>query len=263
MSRVPAAVALTALAALSALSLTRQLALVADLSPTTGPATGGPTREASPVKPLDAYLDAILGRNLFGTERAATRSPHPPRLGIRMHGSVVADEASASVALLSSDGERPRHLAHGDAIRGAIVERIEPRAVVLRFEDGERQTLTLGTERAPTSAEPDPSRTERVVARAEVDALLDRPQDLVRQARVSPFTTADGLFGQRLTGIRRGSLLDRIGLANGDVVLGVQGIAPGDVSGLLDLLGDLRTTDAVSVTVLRRGARQTVRVRIE
>lgn len=95
------------------------------------------------------------------------------------------------------------------------------------------------------------------VSRREFDAMVDDPGRLARQVQVSP---TNG--GYRLSGVRAGSDVSKLGFRNGDVLRAVNGTQLDDDFGLIGLYAGLATTRTYNVTFERGGVRRTRTIRL-
>jgi hypothetical protein len=109
---------------------------------------------------------------------------------------------------------------------------------------------TAGTPAARAICRPLPAVTD--LPRVEVDQLLDHPETLAAQARFVPDFADGRVDGFRVLGIAAGSIHERIGLCNGDVVTTVLGFPLDSPDAALELYGRLKDTQEVTLTV-RRG----------
>ncbi len=199
------------------------------------------------------YAGRILPRNLFGLDigRSGGDPPHPAALrGIRLLGTVVADEVVYSSALIVEEGKGAKGFGVGDQTGGGQIVEIRQRQIVL-MRDGERHTLDMTQELAGT-APTEEKAAAKPLTRESLENL--RPEDLARMGRAMPHRGPDGLVdGWRLAGIRRGSLPDQIGIKNGDIIHSVNGQEL-DISAWAALHD--QTDFEVSLT--RRGQQQTL-----
>jgi hypothetical protein len=95
------------------------------------------------------------------------------------------------------------------------------------------------------------SDTHWVVERPFAEAFLGNPAELRRAARVVPHEEGGRVIGLKLYGIRRNSLLGKLGLQNADVLHSINGMSP---SAALDAFEKLRGASAFRVDITR-GAR--------
>ncbi len=100
-----------------------------------------------------------------------------------------------------------------------------------------------------------------VVERQFVEELIANPKLLAGQLGASPTTTKDGSPGFRLRGIKKGTLLNLLGLKTGDVITEIGG-TPLTLDVLPGLYGKLRHASHLEVTIDRRGKRQTRQLQI-
>jgi general secretion pathway protein C len=165
----------------------------------------------------------------------------------------------------------------GDAVQGHTVQAMSWDTVWLS-KGAERCKLRLGDEAEqaaaprPTPASPARSRandrsrtlspelaakitkisdTEYNVDRSMVAELLQNQQELMRSARITPSQSGVGV---RLSGIRRGSLLDHLGMKNGDSLESINGFDMGDPQKALEAYGRLQTANKLTVKVNRGGS---------
>ncbi len=95
------------------------------------------------------------------------------------------------------------------------------------------------------------------VGRGQFDAMVADPNKLLRQVQVSEANN-----GFRLSGIRGGSDVSKLGFRNGDVLVAINGTSLDDQFGLLGLYGGLGSTRTYNVTYVRGGVRHTRTIRL-
>jgi general secretion pathway protein C len=95
------------------------------------------------------------------------------------------------------------------------------------------------------------SEDEFVVDRSEVDNALENMSQLFTQIRAVPHFEGGESTGFRLFAIRRGSLFDKIGLKNGDIIRNINGQPMNDPTKALALLEELRNVSDLTVQVTR------------
>lgn len=102
------------------------------------------------------------------------------------------------------------------------------------------------------------SATERNVDRGLVESLIENSSSLMSQARVLPYERDGEVQGFKLYGIRRDSLLGKLGLRNGDIVNNIGGVEMTSPDQALMAYTKLRGANNLTVTFTRRGQRQTM-----
>jgi general secretion pathway protein C len=90
------------------------------------------------------------------------------------------------------------------------------------------------------------------VDRTAVDALIANPAELMK-TRVTPVKDGDRVVGLRLGGIRPDSVLNAIGLQNGDQLTSINGFEMNDPQKMLEAYSKLLHADHLAVSVIRGG----------
>jgi general secretion pathway protein C len=228
-------------------------------------------RSTQPKPPLSSYA-VVYTRDIFNAIKAPRQAEGPPlatgnNSPLRLWGTAIGDNERA-FAIIEDMGAHVQGLYHaGDQILPgvALVEVRWDRVVIDR--SGRRETLLLPatppmmspTLTASTAAPSEERDGVRQVAqdsfqidRKEVDHALNNLNELFTQARAVPYTSPEGeAQGFRLFSIKPQSLVDRIGLKNGDIVQRVNGIEISDPSTAFGLLQELQGHAQVRVDVMR------------
>ena len=92
---------------------------------------------------------------------------------------------------------------------------------------------------------------EYQIDRSEVDNALENMSQLFTQIRAVPHFEGGKSTGFRLFAIRSGSLFDKIGLKNGDIIQRINGNEMNDPSRALQLMQDLRNETDLAIDVTR------------
>ena len=95
--------------------------------------------------------------------------------------------------------------------------------------------------------------TKFTVQRSFVDKVLQNQAEIMRSARIVPHEENGQVVGVKLYGIRRNSLLGKLGLQNGDLLRTINGFAMSSPDTALEAYSKLRTANNLSVAVVRRG----------
>ena len=96
------------------------------------------------------------------------------------------------------------------------------------------------------------------LGRATVDNAVKDINNLMKQVKIRPHP--DGLS---LSGIVRNSIFSKMGLKNGDVIVGLDGRDIQSVDDALELYDNLRSSSNVSVRIKRRGRYENIDYNIE
>ena len=125
---------------------------------------------------------------------------------------------------------------------------------MLLMEDGPR---------APGSGiSSNPDQTEFTVAESELSNALANLPRLLSQARAVPYFRDGKSIGMRLFAVRRGSLYEKLGLKNGDIVLSVNENSLNDPTQALKLFEELKTQRSINVELERGGQTSSLRYSI-
>jgi general secretion pathway protein C len=99
---------------------------------------------------------------------------------------------------------------------------------------------------------------EFTVDRGLVDRLLGNQAALMRTARVIPHEEGGQTVGVKIYGIRRASLLGRLGVQNGDMLRTINGYDMTSPDSALEAYARLRNADRITINVVRRGQPMTI-----
>ncbi len=243
---------------------------------------------SEPVKPA-AYYKVISSRDIFNSVQQNVPTPPPvaeappPDLalwGVALHGN------AASSHCIIEDKKARKQTAYGvgETIEGTdiTIKSIEWRKVTLD-RAGKELVLELQEPQsmaASTSAVPRPglafapsqatdaniqqvAENQYVISRTEVDKALENMSQLFTQVRAVPHFEGGKSIGFRLFAIRRGSLFDKIGLKNGDILKKINDVEFNDPSRALSLMQELRNESDLSVEILRNRQPQTLSYRFQ
>jgi general secretion pathway protein C len=188
-----------------------------------------------------------------------------------------------SFASLSTGSGSPLLYRLGNQIDGKEVESVYPEAVFLKQTNGSLCSLTMF--RPPNAPTPPPaakpaeapakadgdetdrgirqqSETKYQVQRSLVDKLLSNQAELMRSARVVPHEENGRVVGVKLYGIRRSSLLGKLGIQNGDMLRTINGFDMTSPDSALEAFAKLRSANNLSVAMVRRGSAVTMEYQI-
>jgi type II secretion system protein C len=192
----------------------------------------------------------IVDRNLFGSalqplegsQSTAADDEGPleeSELPVRLLGTVASDNPAIARAALEDTEKRERLIVRvGDRVKEqATVYRIERRRVILAENDGMRE-LSLDDEPPPAAGpvnrqrsaldrrrqRPTPAARAPKVTRQDLQETLRDPSTLFQQARFLPKYDDGKMQGYQVSGIKPGSLVEEMGLGEGDVIVEANGV---------------------------------------
>jgi len=239
-----------------------------------------------------AYYSTILDKNIFQAvvkETAPQKRPiekatvttdqfrnlEKTTLSVRLRGTAVRDQGD-SFAVIENRATRKEDLYRvGDMILGEakLIQILEDRVVLLR--EGKKETLELLAEpqpakerpRAVASTQRPPSTIGRGVrrlgsnrwsiSREEVELAKANMSQLMTQVRIVPNFSEGKPDGFKLLSIKRGSIFDRLGLRNGDVIRSINGVPLDNPQKVFEVYGELESGQSIAVDILRGKREQT------
>jgi len=181
------------------------------------------------------------------------------REGSQVDGSRVLAVYSSSVVMSSSSGacqllmfeEEEGAPARAPAVsRPVAAKRVDERNAGLSDEE-----LTDGIERI--------SDTKFNIQRGLVDKVLANQGSLMKSARVIPHEEDGRVTGVKLYGIRRNSLLGRLGVRNGDMLRTINGFSMTSPDTALEAYSRLRSADKLTLAIKRQNKEMTIDYNIE
>lgn len=230
-------------------------------------ARGGAKERAEPAsesRRARADYSAIFERNLFGSEPIVETATGPALRGELLLRGTAEFGGSGYAVIESSESGVQQLFAVGDLVfDGPKLVAVDKRtATVLR--GGRRVVLEIvETEGAPAKAADGATGAAAaggirqvgdnryLVDRGEVDHSIENLSSIVTQMRAVPYLKDGKSLGFRVFNIRAGSLFERMGLKNGDVIQSVNGTTLDDPTRALALLDEVEAADEITVDLLR------------
>lgn len=210
----------------------------------------------------------IEQRNLFGpfTTRQAAAAPTPKpvaQVPLDLIGTFVT-KGEPPYAIIEDRNKRLQEVfLVGDSIFDtANLVAVYPDRVEIE-RDGKVEVLNLDLTPASGSAGASgPATEEFVVDEAEIEQALNNLPLLLTQARAVPYFKDGQAVGLRLFAIKAGSLFEKVGLRNGDILKSINGSALGDLTQAVKLFERLRDERSINVVLERNRTEQTFRYQI-
>jgi general secretion pathway protein C len=186
------------------------------------------------------------------------------KLDLRLWGTVTANIGRAYAVIQTAGRRAPQKLYHlGDQVKEATIVRILRKKVILAV-DGHNEMLALqklssaNSRRAPSRRSSRPKIVlHRTIRRKTIDTAMANLNKLVTQARIRPHSK-----GLIIDHIKPRSLFRRLGLRNGDILVGIEGQPIRTVDEALVFYDRLQNADRLTVDLLRRGRVREMQFRI-
>ncbi|MEE8310882.1 MAG: type II secretion system protein GspC [Candidatus Binatia bacterium] len=244
-------------------------------------------REGSPALVRTSGPDhtAIFQRNLFGSEpivvaaapgEAPTSTVAPGDL--RLRGTAELDGRAFAVFEDGAGGRQDVYAIGERVFGGPKLIAVKPGKATLVLR-GRKFTLEIskpepasasvekgknpGSAGGPGSGIRKTGENSYLVDRREVDHSVENLNSVITQMRAVPFLKDGKGIGFRIFNIKPGSIFERMGLKDGDVVQSVNGVELNTPSKAIGLLDDMQTMDEIAINLLRSGQAQTLTYAIQ
>lgn len=239
----------------------------------------GRTLEASanysaPVNPHSATLQpkrelseysSILDRGLFGEGRGPSSGPVAASVSYRLIGTIEGQ--SFAGAVLEDTTGQAFYRIHEKLPDGSAIVKVMHDKVTIKRPDGNLVKLEVVDDTKIIASQPPVNRGPGVrqvgsgkymVDQKEVLASTENMSQILTQARALPYMEQGKTVGFRLSEIVPGSLYEKIGLQNGDVIRSVNAQEVDDPGKFFQLYQGLKNERNITIDVMRNGQRQTL-----
>ncbi len=122
--------------------------------------------------------------------------------------------------------------------------------------DGSIEVLKIDDFDSEASADLDDANTQ-YLDKGEVDKALSNLPLVMTQARAIPYWQEGKAVGLRLFAIKQGSIFEKIGLKNGDIIKDINGKQLGDFSKAMEIFEELKNETSLRIN-LERNKQQSV-----
>jgi general secretion pathway protein C len=205
---------------------------------------------------------------LFGITKSApstskqAESPAPQKklepLNLALIG-IFYNKAGGSSAIIEDTKKKVQDVfREGQSVfEIATVSSIKPGQVEVKYAGGTEVLVIedLPSDSSPVAAPSDAK--ELIVQEDELNSALDNLPLLLTQARAVPYFKDGQAVGLRLFAIKSGSMFEKIGLKNGDILKNINGNNLGDRSQAMKLFEQLREERNLTLELERNRTPQT------
>jgi len=224
-----------------------------------------------PRRELSDY-SSILDRGLFGEGKGPSSSgPAAESTVYRLIGTVEG-ELFAGAVLEDASGQAFYRI-HEKLPDGSTIVRVLRDKVIMKKADGATMELQLVDDAKIVNLSSKPgangaggvrklSDGKWMVDQKEVTASTENMNQMLTQARALPYQEQGKTIGFRISEIVPGSLYEKIGLQNGDVIQKVNSQDVDDPGKFFQLYQGLKEERNISIDLLRAGQRQTLNYEI-
>ncbi len=227
----------------------------------------------------------VINRDLFATI-APEKEPEQialedieklkkTRLNLKLWGTITGIGEKSYAVIEDTKNKKQQLYAQGDSVQNAKIKLILRKKVVLSV-DGKDEILEMadivntknrissgGSYLKGQISTDEPPLEETVeVSRDKIEESLANINELMRQIRIRPYFKDGEPQGILLSGIRRNSIFEQMGLKSGDIVKGVNGKEIRSVDDALKFYENLKSSDSVEIQIERRGETKIIHYKI-
>jgi general secretion pathway protein C len=230
----------------------------------------------------DEYF-SVYSRNLFnskglipgeGEAELEGAVAQPTTLPVTLLGTLVLKDEKRSVASVEdkTSGSQVYALQMHDTLAGKlVVQKVEAAKLTfinlqnrkLEFVDIPEDVLNAGKAPRVTGSKSGGAGIDQVsptqfsISRAEVDKNLADLNTILKQARAEQVFEKGSPAGFKFSDIVPGSIYDKLGLRNGDVIAAINGEPLSDPSKAIELLTQLKTASHLELQIKKDGGKVT------
>jgi len=221
--------------------------------------------------------EIIVTRNVFNskneipddeiTNLGSKEAYRKTSLDIDLVGTIVVNDASRSVAAIELKQEKKiEPFMIGDTIldRATVVSIARKKVVLKNNASGELEYVGMKDEEddnlKPVGADSGVKQVGNnriLIERTELNKSLANFNELLTQARAVPNIENGVVNGFKLFGVQPGSLYQKLGAQNGDIIKSVNGVEIKDPNTAMGLFQQLQTTNKLEFSIERNGEPKT------
>jgi general secretion pathway protein C len=221
-----------------------------------------------PRKELSDY-SLILDRGLFGEGKGPSNGPATGSSVYKLIGTMEG-ETFAGAVLEDSSGQTFFRI-HEKLPDGSTIIKVQHTKITIRRPEGgtfdlevvdDTKIVTMPNGGASGPGVRKVSDSKWMVDQREMIASTENMSQILTQARALPYMEQGKTVGFRISEIVPGSIYEKIGLLNGDVIQRVNSQEVDDPAKFFQLYQGLRTERNITIDLLRGGQRQTLNYEI-
>jgi len=244
------------------------------------PAAGAPVGLRAPPKEAQDYYRIVAERNIFGStdktlaEKLAEKegksaAVQPLSTLLELRGT-VAGSGKLSFAVIEEKGKNKQGLYRvGDKIAGATLIRVMRDQVALK--SNEREEILKKRDATETTIVPPKGADAQAAAgspgamilnRGEIASSLKDMGQMMSQAQIRPYFSTGMPDGFMVSSIRQGSIYQKMGLVDGDVIQELNSRKLSSADDMVGLYNVLKSGSAMSLKIKRAGKQETFNFQI-
>ncbi len=217
------------------------------------------------LRPAVENYDVIVQRNLFMTtltalaDKGGGLTPSEEYTAFDLKGTIAVDETTG-YAVVEEKGKGKQKLYRlGEMIGSAKLIRVTRQEAVLA-SGGREMVMKIkdAAEGALAGRGPGLPGSGISVSRQDVTQSLGDLKSIMSQAVVRPFMSEGVQQGYIVSNIAPGSLYERLGLRNGDIVQEVNGKVLDSADDVLQLVNVMQSGGSIAVNLIRNGRSESI-----
>jgi general secretion pathway protein C len=223
-----------------------------------------------------SFYQPIIERNLFKTKIEAGEKPDrinvaelkQTDLKLKLWGTVTGGRNKAYAVIEETEPGKQNLYRTGDSIQNATLALILREKVVLNVNGKDEilemeKSSNLGNQ-TPSPERPVPSTSQRIpLERSQIESAVQDVNNLMSDVNIRPFIQEGKAEGFILTQIKPNSVFRKMGLRNGDIIIGVDGEKIESMDNALEFYEKLKSSSNVKLQLKRRGQLKTIDYSIE
>lgn len=219
-----------------------------------------------PRRELSDY-SSILERGLFGEGKGPSSGPTVESSNYKLIGTI--EGKSFSGAVLEDGSGQTFYRIHQKLPDGSTIVKVMRDTITIKKPEGATMDLRVVDDTKivtmPSSGGEGVKKlsdSKYMVDQKEMLASTENMSHILTQARALPHMEQGKTVGFRISEIVPGSIYEKIGIQNGDVIQKVNAQEVDDPAKFFQLYQGLRTERHISIDLIRGGARQTLNYEI-
>jgi type II secretion system protein C len=190
------------------------------------------------------------------------------KIGLELWGTILGSPSMAFI--FNPDTNQQGLFRLNDNVQGFRLVKISSGKIVLEKEgDAWELILTANNKNSSASGKPvvffDPSSATIVVNRLQLMAQMLKAKDILGSVKIFPIPdpATRKLGGFRIDNVPAGSLVEEVGIKNGDVIYSVQGQKLQTVQDAWSMFGKVQTQSRVEVVLMRNNEPVTIKYELK
>ncbi len=207
---------------------------------------------------------SILERGLFGEGKASSTAPAAEVSNYKLIGTVEGE--SFSGAVLEDATGQTFYRIHQKLPDGSQIIKVGKDRITIKKPDGgtaeiqvvdDTKIVNVPKPGTPGAGVKRVGEGKFMVDQREVVSSTENLNQLLTQARALPYTEQGKIVGFRISEIAPGSLYEKLGLQNGDVIQKINSQDVDDPGKFFQMYQNLKEERNVTIDLIRGGQRQT------